>query len=144
MKLTGLTYVSKAKILFDSVLLKSLATEYSKENKNYKITGYLYFDKNIFTQYIEGPMENIHQLYSNIKKDRKHEVLNELIYNSLTKRKFPNWGMKWLDKSMLGQINLEFILTDYLIFNSQTGNLTLNEKAVWRMIDKLATFRTVI
>jgi len=119
--LLGLTYVSKAKISFDDVLLEKLASKSAKENKLYKITGYLYL--------------------SNIKNDYRNRVLNVLIDDKIRIRKFPSWNMKWLNKNMLIQINMEFVLTDYLVFSAKTKNTTLNEKTVWRMIDKLSAIR---
>lgn len=141
MKLLGLVYVSNSKILFDDPLLKSLALEYDKKNKDYDITGYLYFDKDTFIQYIEGTYTDVEQLFTNIKKDNRHNIINVLKNNELAMRKFPNWHMRWLNKNMLSQINIEFIIADYLIFSSSTNNVTLKKETVWRMVDKLSTFR---
>jgi len=144
LKLLGLTYVSKAKMLFDNNLLEKLASQFAERNTTYKITGYLYFDKGVFVQYVEGAHSSVRQLLSKIKKDHRHEVLNVLRDDQLVIRRFPNWAMKWLDKNRLCEINIEFILTDYLIFSAQTKNIVLNEKTVWRMIDKLSTIRNKV
>lgn len=141
LKLLGLTYVSRAKIFFNDISLEKLASDAAKKNKSNHITGYLYFGKGLFIQYIEGPSSNVQQLFSNIKKDNRNEVLNVLIQNQLPGRKFPNWNMKWLNRNMIIEINLEYILTNYLVFSAKTNNVALNEKTVWGIIDKLSKMK---
>jgi len=62
--------------------------------------------------------------------------------DQLSDRKFPNWSMKCFNKNKFIEINMESMLTDYLVFSAKTNNIALNEKTVWRMIDKLSEMRS--
>ncbi|WP_062055599.1 BLUF domain-containing protein [Aquimarina longa] len=132
-----IVYISKSTINFNSNELRQLATRASECNKQFDITGYLYFEKNHFLQYIEGEKDVINTLINNIKNDKRHEVLNVQENKDSSNRKFPTWHMHQLTKSSLIQINMENILMDYMTYN-HTG---ISSESIWRMIDKLSKFR---
>jgi len=142
MDLLGLVYVSKALVHFDDALLKKIASLATKQNIRFDITGYLYYERGIFFQYFEGSRLTVLQLYSNIEKDSRHEVLNMQTNRTLKERKFPLWKMRRLQKNELSQINMEHILMDYMIHCAQVQNKTLNEEIIWRIVDKLSKLRS--
>jgi len=142
MDLLGIVYVSKALEQFDDASLKKIASFASTQNSKFHITGYLYFEKGIFIQYIEGSSLNVLQLFSNIEKDSRHEVLNMQTNKTLEERKFPLWKMRRLKKNELSQTNMEHILMDYMMYNAQIKNRSLNQEIIWRIVDKLSKLRT--
>lgn len=141
MDLLGLVYVSKAIEQFDDDLLEQIALLSSRQNVKFNITGYLYHERGIFFQYFEGSRLNVLQLFSNIQKDSRHEVLNMQTNKTLVKRKFPLWGMRKLQKYELIQISMEHLLIDYMRYCAQMQNKILNEQTVWRIVDKLSILR---
>jgi len=144
MDLLGLVYVSKALEHFDDASLEKIASFAKKQNNKFQITGYLYFEKGIFIQYVEGSKPHVLQLFSNIKKDTRHEILNMQTHETLEERKFPLWKMRKLQKNELSQINMEHILIDYMMHCAQVQNKTINEEIIWRIIGKLSKLRTKI
>lgn len=144
MDLLGLVYVSKALENFDDTSLEEIASFAAKQNDRFHITGYLYYEKGIFMQYVEGSKLNVLQLFSNIEKDSRHEVLNIQTNKTLIKRKFPLWKMRQLQKHELSQTNMEHILIDYMKHCTEVNNIALNEDIVWRIVDKLSKLRTLL
>ena len=66
----------------------------SRENNLAKdITGMLLYCNRLFIQALEGPEENVHALFSKIKKDPRHSMINILIDRKAELRCFPDWSM---------------------------------------------------
>ncbi|EZH74506.1 hypothetical protein ATO12_12105 [Aquimarina atlantica] len=137
----GIVYVSKAAIDFSADDLKQLAETASDCNAQHGITGYLYFEKGHFLQYIEGENTVVDVLIDNIKRDKRHVVLNVETTTDIISRKFPTWHMQQLTKSSLIQINMENVLMDYMVHCGKKNGMDMNSESTWRMIDKLSGFR---
>ncbi|KAA1248096.1 BLUF domain-containing protein [Aquimarina sp. RZ0] len=140
----GIVYVSKAIVDFNSDDLKKLETFASDCNKQFGITGYLYFEKGFFLQYIEGDDAVVDVLMNNIKQDTRHTVLSYKNTTDIISRKFPAWYMRKLTKSSLIQINMENVLIDYMTDCNKKRSMELNSESVWRMVNKLSGFRKKI
>ena len=142
----GIVYVSEALIYFDSISLESLAAEAAARNYELGVTGYLYFEKDRFVQYIEGDPEVIESIMEAISKDRRHKVLHHVVEDEIDERRFPTWHMRYLSKKELVQVNLEHVLTDYLMYldtmqssaEIAKGNW---ENVVWGMVNRLSSLR---
>ena len=137
----GLVYVSKTIHDFDFEELHELSEKAADCNRQYGITGYLYYEKKYFLQYIEGEHNEVDQLIENIENDHRHEVLSIQVIDNISERKFPAWHMHRLTKSSLMQINMENVLIDYLSFCSKNEGRDINTESIWRMVDKLSKFR---
>jgi len=75
--------------------IEELASQAAKKNAGNDITGVLMAKGGVFFQIIEGPEENIDELFTNILKDPRHEKIITLgIQIGDLKRLFPNWHMK--------------------------------------------------
>ncbi len=140
----GILYISLAKHNFTSNELDTLVCNASNYNQKYGITGYLYFEKGYFLQYIEGEESVIDVLIHTIQKDPRHEVINILEDQDIIARRFPTWHMHQLAKSSLIQLNIENILMDYMTNDSKQNNILLNSDHIWRIVYKLSTYRTEI
>ena len=88
--------------------IEELASQAAKKNAGNDITGVLMAKGGVFFQIIEGPEENIDELFTNILKDPRHEKIITLgIQIGDLKRLFPNWHMK--------EINLDTTTSERLL-----------------------------
>jgi len=90
--LIGLLYVCKIDTV-DS--LDSILDVSQKMNRIFGISGFLAADDTDVFQYIEGAAENINQLVSNIKRDKRQENFITIITGRLKNRVCPSgWDMR--------------------------------------------------
>ncbi|MBS1527217.1 MAG: BLUF domain-containing protein [Bacteroidetes bacterium] len=64
-----------------------------RNNALFGITGMLICLPELFMQFIEGPKENILQLFDNIEKDNRHYNVTVLKEGPLYERHFAGWSM---------------------------------------------------
>ncbi|MEM1174649.1 MAG: BLUF domain-containing protein [Pseudomonadota bacterium] len=142
----GIVYVSEAQMYFDNMSLESLAADAAARNFELSITGYLYFEKDRFVQYVEGDEAVVSGLMEGIRGDVRHRILHEVTEEDIGKRRFPSWHMRYLSRQELESIKLEHVLTDYLLYmdtmkESAPVNSTNWETIVWGMVNRLSTDR---
>ncbi|WNJ21101.1 BLUF domain-containing protein [Pontibacter sp. G13] len=138
--LISVLYVSEAVQEFDVPALKELAQFASSKNEEFGITGYLYFEKRRFLQYIEGPKEHIDQLVTNIAGDERHKILHQVGEPEVANRRFPTWSMQYLTKTSLIEIKMQDVIFDYMRFigREDPGYQSSTETLVWNMVEKLS------
>lgn len=137
-------YLSKACTPFDQSALVEMQNFAAEMNGQYGISGYLYFEKGHFIQYIEGPDDAIDQLISNLRGDSRHEVLQVVEESNLTERRFEEWAMRWLDHKSIAQIQMEHLLLDQLNAMSKSPAMTETfSRSVYRMVGKLASVKNL-
>ena len=88
-----LIYVSRATKEFSQAQLKQLAESAQKSNKEHGITGILLNSDGHFFQLLEGEEAAVHQLYANIKQDKRHTQLQLLLAQPIQQRHCPVWDM---------------------------------------------------
>ncbi len=142
----GIVYVSEAQMYFDNMSLESLAADAAARNYELNVTGYLYFEKDRFVQYIEGDEAVIDELMDAIRGDVRHRILHEVAEEGISKRRFPTWHMRYLSRMELEAVKLEEVLTDYLLYmdnmkESAPVDSTNWETIVWGMVNRLSTDR---
>lgn len=136
--MVGLVYSSQEQVSFDEVSLLELAKSAAQCNAEVGITGYLYYDKGYFTQYIEGEREAIDRLTESLKRDSRHSILASFD-EDIQERRFSNWSMQLLHRNQLIQIKLEHILTDHLNFMAKLPSFGQGDmQPLWRMVDAIA------
>jgi hypothetical protein len=143
----GVVYVSEARVYFDTISLESLAADAASRNLESGITGYLYFEKDRFVQYIEGDDEAVDALMGSIRRDRRHRVIHELATENLEQRRFPSWHMRHLRRKELARVEVENVLTDYLLFLDPSDHVAPPsevrwENLVWGMVSRLSDVRS--
>lgn len=139
----GLVYTSKALAPFTASDLELLAADAASRNTLAGITGYLYFDKGRFMQYIEGDAEAIDALMERIRRDQRHAVQREVADNELKERRFPTWHMYWVKQGALVQIRLEHLLYDFMqMKTSPPSNFDFLIPQVWSLVDKITELQT--
>lgn len=89
------SYISKAAKPFTSLELVQLFDHAFKFNEAHGITGVLFYENQYFAQIIEGAQTNISSLWKKIRNDSRHEIIRELDVQSLEKRNFPMWSMRF-------------------------------------------------
>lgn len=132
----ALIYISKANVDFDDDTLLVLAERAAARNAEYEITGYLWFKKGQFVQYLEGEGTALDTLMLRIKEDERHQVLHQ-VEAPLDCQRFPDWHMRYLNS--VCEISLDSILSDQLLLLNtayQTDEILVN--GVWRIVDSIA------
>ncbi len=142
----GIVYVSEAQMYFDNMSLESLAADAAARNFELGVTGYLYFEKDRFVQYIEGDEAVVSALMESIRGDVRHRILHEVVEDGIEERRFPTWHMRYLSRMELEAVKLEQVLTDYLLYmdnmsESAPVDSTNWETVVWGMVNRLSTDR---
>lgn len=138
----AIVYVSKASIPFDVPDLLELARLASECNSDLGITGYLWFNKGQFIQYIEGEAEALDALMERIKKDDRHQVLNHTTDSEVVTRRFPSWSMRYLREEDFVEISLENILADQLLLMRPSAFQMKDwDRQIWGTIESLSSLQ---
>lgn len=151
-QLKGIVYVSEATTDFDKKHLIQLASAAAITNEEIGITGYLYYEKGSFLQYVEGEKDAVQQLMDKISRDPRHQVKGVEINDALSIRRFPSWHMQWLTNEELKGINMEKVIISYMnnlkvirqIASNTFMNLKVDNHRVWNLMDKLSSLREQI
>ncbi len=102
-QLIELSYVSKATNDMGILGLMNLLEDASQKNKRNGITGVLFYDNRIFGQIVEGYPQHVELIWKAISADPRHSKVQVLDINSLQKRRFSNWSMKFYGSDEISQ-----------------------------------------
>ncbi len=69
----------------------------AENNKEMNISGAMVFRRNHFLQALEGPIQNVNELYKRIMNDNRHSDLVLISCERIFVRAFQNWGMQYYD-----------------------------------------------
>lgn len=100
-----LVYISRPTIPVGKAILEFVPVAQEK-NLEHQITGLIISNEKFYLQLIEGPRNEINQLYSNIMADKRHSDLSLLRYTDTRVREFPNWSMAHVSLETLNQFAL--------------------------------------
>lgn len=133
-------YISKALKSFRPDDLKRLSTTSTINNQKKGISGYLYFENNRFLQYMEGEANIIDEMVDKISHDERHELLALIEKKDLTKRRFPDWGMKNIAELMFNNSTIETtIIQTMSIFGENHLNISKStQDELFKLMDDLA------
>ena len=76
--------------------LLALCDQSADANFSLGITGYLYFRRGNFLQYLEGDELIVNALMELIKADERHQVTQIIYDNAIAQRRFPSWSMRFI------------------------------------------------
>ena len=140
MHLKSILYVSAGLKNFTPKELEDLAEIAYSNNLMLNLSGYLFHAKNTFIQYLEGPEENLNELFSRICSDDRHTVIRWISDEKLEARRFPDWSMRYLAENELEQAHLEALLVEQikLMRNFHLDGAEFADKA-FSIVDQLAT-----
>jgi hypothetical protein len=95
MKRCRLIYKSvKCPDLLSDAALKELIEKASLHNQKAGITGILLLSGDRFLQVLEGPVKFVNQLYGRIVADKRHQGVELISYESVSRTFFHDWSMK--------------------------------------------------
>ncbi|HEY9117216.1 MAG TPA: BLUF domain-containing protein [Roseivirga sp.] len=105
--LTNLIYVSIRTPECSDTDIQNILKSSNKNNVSLDVTGVLLYTSNRFIQFLEGPYDQVTQLYHNIKTDPRHKnvILLSLQKDVSDKRIFPKWAM---GGKGFGETDIEF------------------------------------
>ncbi|HZH69278.1 MAG TPA: BLUF domain-containing protein [Flavobacteriaceae bacterium] len=95
-----LAYVSRQSFILSNDDISQLLETCRTNNSNANITGMLIYFDGTFVQFIEGPENNIDQLFQKIKKDKRHQDVVLLIDGIQVEREFSNWYMAYKELTL--------------------------------------------
>jgi len=88
-----LAYVSRAVHLMDEPALDTLLRSARHRNQELGVTGMLLYRSQSFVQVLEGPEQNVCEVFARIREDQRHFRVRTLLERPTATRKFPNWSM---------------------------------------------------
>ena len=112
-ELTQVIYVSERTDLSEDSLTNIFDTSH-KNNPEKGITGCLLIGSNSYLQFLEGPNIQVEELYSKIKLDSRHKNVKKLHDQSVEKKLFSSWSMKFAPFNNLEWSNQEFDSGNFL------------------------------
>jgi RecJ-like exonuclease len=92
---------------FTNKELEELLDKSKINNSKLNITGLLVVKGRTFLQCLEGPKENVEEIFKKIQKDQRHKDIIELIEENASNRIFPNWDMGFKNIKNLTNIESE-------------------------------------
>lgn len=133
-------YISRAEREFSPAELCELAEFAEVKNARTGVTGYLFFDRGRFLQYIEGEKGPLDELIVALSRDERHAMVASARDQRRTTRRFPRWHMRWLLQVDLAEIQMEHLVVDQLqlVHDCDTTGASDWQRSVWRMADTLA------
>ena len=91
--LQRLLYVSLSAIPSDSPEIARIARVSQSRNCQCGVTGYLYYDDEIFVQVLEGLEQDVTSIYRSICADERHSQIRTLLVEETERRHFGGWAM---------------------------------------------------
>lgn len=91
--LLSLIYSSSAVKLFSEEELRDLLRKSQEHNLQRQLTGMLLYHDGNFMQVLEGPDEQVRELFEIIKHDPRHKNVTLLTQEEIVSRQFPDWTM---------------------------------------------------
>jgi len=100
-----IAYFSTAAEPQTSELMHEVLVTSRAHNQAHEITGLLVAGGNRYMQVFEGPKDAVEQLYSNIRKDRRHLAISTIADRRIFRRSFDGWSMAFRREPALGEFD---------------------------------------
>lgn len=126
-------YASKAVGNWESNELHELGRAACISNIKRDITGVLFFSHGRFIQLLEGPNEQLDQLFTDIQVDSRHTEINVLTHTIGVKRSCPQWAMAFMNLDEVPDLDTEEIHKQLFT----TGNTDKTLDAMMRLISQI-------
>jgi hypothetical protein len=89
-------YTSTARKPFSQADLEALLLQSRTDNVRWDVTGALLYHDHSFFQVIEGPPDNVRDLWAKIENDPRHYALHLFLEQQTETRLFAEWQMAWV------------------------------------------------
>jgi hypothetical protein len=90
-----LVYVSAARPGLSDQDIEAILNASQSNNDERRITGYLVHNGPGFMQLLEGPPEEVSDIYSRIRADTRHTGVVRILAETASQRVFPQWSMNY-------------------------------------------------
>ncbi|MDR9923002.1 diguanylate phosphodiesterase [Enterobacter hormaechei subsp. xiangfangensis] len=107
--------------------LEDMVAAANCRNRQFDVTGILLFNGTHFFQLLEGPADNVKEIYQLICRDQRHHNVVELLSDHGPSRRFGNVGMELFD---LRQYDTDEVLQKVLDKGTTRYQLTYNDRAL--------------
>lgn len=87
--------------------LTDMLEQARQKNARLGISGMLLYKDRSFLQVLEGNTDAVHELYSRIQRDERHEKVKTLFDEPIEERDFPEWTMGFQNLDGTDLSNLE-------------------------------------
>ena len=133
-------YTSAASREFETEELAELLRASRENNARLGLTGMLLYAEGTFFQVLEGQPDVVDELYTKIKRDRRHEQVTLIIKETIDERYFDDWTMgfhKISREELAGIMGVnDFFLYDSVLNKIDAGRartlLTAFREGRWR------------
>ncbi|MEM9670145.1 MAG: BLUF domain-containing protein [Pseudomonadota bacterium] len=88
-----IVYRSKATVEITPEIIGDILAVAQQNNTRFAITGLLLYGDGIFMQVLEGSPENADEIYSRIRRDRRHGDVRTIYTGYADERAYPDWQM---------------------------------------------------
>jgi hypothetical protein len=133
-RLYNLVYVSAASRPFGERALLELLEQSRASNAKHGITGMLLFRDGAFMQALEGPKDEVLELFGRIEKDERHECVIVLYQGPIEARHFPDWSMGFKSPSEAELAKVEGY-TSFLNFPNQPYDRQILASVARKLLD---------
>ncbi|MFN7164432.1 MAG: BLUF domain-containing protein [Hyphomonas sp.] len=99
-----IVYVSTAQTGLTDSDIEALINSAQSNNHERFITGYLVHNGANFMQLIEGPFNEVDEIYGRILRDRRHSGIVRIQAEQAEHRVFPNWSMNYFRVDRPGSV----------------------------------------
>jgi AraC-like DNA-binding protein len=131
-----LSYKSDFEKNTNSTDIENIINTATVKNKKLNVTGCLIVYKKSFFQILEGPKNNVLEIYESIKKDKRHKNVQLIWKGSKINRLFEDWAMALISEK--GNLNvklngeLRFINIKELLNNQEEETIAM--EILWRRV----------
>jgi hypothetical protein len=125
--LCRLIYSSTIVPPFDFEDLRDILAASERNNPIQELTGVLVTTATQFLQVLEGPSDNVNELYRKLQRDSRHERLRLIEYTACSQRLFDGWAMRGVHRGLMSDELTGFLTRKY--GSDTAGGLVLPDNA---------------
>lgn len=135
--LKRVSYISKFARPLTRDEISKLASDAAEKNRSIGVTGMLMSSGGVFYQVLEGPAEEVDDLFKTIVVDSRHkDVLVLSTHEEVEDRQFPTWAMKKvdLDEEALSRLEPIKAILDAIVTQRETMQRMMRvlSRSVWQ------------
>ncbi|WP_317897669.1 BLUF domain-containing protein [Aurantibacillus circumpalustris] len=134
-----LIYCSVAKPEITMEDISSILNTSRSFNKNNNITGCLLYHEGEFIQLLEGEKNSVQDLFSNIRRDKRHTHVRLVNEEHVVGRAFENWNMAFYDltSAEYSPIVKTLFIENMMVFSDLANKPTETAKLFWYMANQI-------
>lgn len=101
-------YCSRVAVGVDEAEVGRIVESAQRHNLDHGITGVLIFNRGVFFQWIEGPVDQVKRLIANLHGDPRHfDIVSLSQSEDKRERLYPNWEMERVEAADIREVLLD-------------------------------------